>query len=334
MDPAQRNTKFGILALDDCSDVNLQGPLVLGDEVSVHPGCPIDLPEHWNTSLGSLQAESLTGANLTFTVQIDSDTPTILDAETQQVLQQLLALRFGLFLHGIPDYRNNLIALGGIDGDRVTSVRRIERPPLAYRHRFGRRPTITAETLASTNACANQILALHRNRAAFRRVAAGLRALKRGIEELFPEERQHQYVRALDGLTMLPPGQGANLFSQRAQLFATGTNIADVLVQLYRLRSTQEHLNDFHQVLGELTEAEFQHLGSLRCYQAEQAALGAYQRLLTTPGLLARLESETRIRAFWALDDDSRRTIWGPACDLDVARAHHDPTYALLAGNP
>ena len=333
MDPARRNTKFGMLAFDGCSDVNVEGSLMLGNGVSFHPGCPIELPEHWNTWLGSLQSENLTGANLAFTVQIDSETPTTLDAETKQLLEQLLALRFGLFLHGIPEYRNNLIALGGIDDEGRTSVRRIEMPGRAYCHRLGRRPTITAESLASTSVCANQILALHRNQDAFRRVRAGLRACAHGMEEPEPAERLHQYVRALDGLTMLRPGEGANLFSQRAQLFATGANIADILVQLYRLRSTQEHLNDFHQVLGELTEAEFQHLGSLRAYQAEQAALGAYQRLLTTPGLLTHLESETSISEFWALDDESRRNIWGPACDIDEIQDQHDATNAPLAGN-
>ena len=148
-----------------------------------------------------------------------------------ELLEQLLALRFGLFLHGIPEYRNNLIALGGIDNEGGTSVRHIETPGRAYCHRFGRRPTITAESLASRSVCANRILALHGNQGAFRLVRAGFRACTRGMEEPEPAERLHQYVRALDGLTMLRPGEGANLFSQRAQLFAVGTNIADVLVQ-------------------------------------------------------------------------------------------------------
>ena len=333
MDTERRNTKFGILAFDRCSGVDFEGSLVLGDGVSVHPGCPIELPEHWNTWLGSVQSENLTRANLAFTVQIDSETPTTLDAETNQLLEQLLALRFGLFHHGIPEYRNNLIALGGIDNEGGTSVRRIETPGRAYCHRLGRRPTITAESLASTSVCANRILALHGNQGAFRRVRAGFRACTHGMEEPEPAERLHQYVRALDGLTMLRPGEGANLFSQRAQLFAAGTNIADVLVQLYRLRSTQEHLNDFREVLGELTEVEFRHLGSLRAYQAEQAALGAYQRLLTTPGLLVHLESETSIGEFWALDDESRRNIWGPACNMDEIQDQHETRYAPLAGN-
>lgn len=333
MDPARRNTKFGVLAFDSCCGVDLQGTQALGDVVSVHPGCPIELDEHWRTWLGTLQTEKLIGANLVFTVQIDSATPSILDAETKQLHEQLLVLRFSLFLHGIPDYGDNLIALGGIDGEGVASVRRIDRPALAYRHPFGRRPTITERSLASTSECAKQILALHRNDGAFRRVRAGFRACTRAMEEPYLTESLHQYVRALDGLTMLPRGQGATKFSERAQLFATGVNIADVLLQLYQLRNSQEHLNDFHQVLEERTDAEVRHVGSLRAYQAERATLGAYQRLFKTPSLLAHLESDASIGDFWALDDDSRRGIWGVACDLDEVQGQHDETYALLGGN-
>ena len=151
MDPARRNTKFGLLAFDGCAGVDLVGALALGDGVSVHPGCPIELPEHWITWLGSIQAERLTRANLVFTVQIESETPTILDAETDQLATHLQALRFGLFLHGIPEYRANLLALGGVGCESDTRVRHIEIPGLAYRHPFGYPPAITAESLAAGN---------------------------------------------------------------------------------------------------------------------------------------------------------------------------------------
>ena len=335
MDPTRRNTKFGLLAFSGCAGVDLEGPLALGDGVSVHPGCPIELSEHWITWLGSIQAEHLTGANLVFTVQIESEAPTILDAETDQLAKQLQALRFGLLLHGIPEYRANLLAIGGIDCEGDTSVRRIEIPGLVYRHPCGYRPAITTESLASTSVCANQMLALYGSPTS-RRVRAGLRACTRGMEELRQEERLHQYVRAIDGLTQLRPGQGARMFSQRAQLFAAGGNIADILIEMYQLRNAQEHLNDFRngfrQVVDALTEAEFKHRGSLRACQAERAALVVYQRLLTTPGLLARLESENSITEFWTLDCNLRRNLWGAACDMDAVQAQHDATYTPWAG--
>ena len=128
------------------------------------------------------------------------------------------------------------------------------------------------------------------------------------------------------------------MFSQRAQLFATGGNIADILNELYRLRNAQEHLNDFRnaflRVVDALTEAEFRHRGSLRACQAEWLALAIYQRLLTTPDLLARLESENSITEFWELDRNLRQDLWGAACDIDAVQAHHDATYTPRAGQP
>ena len=86
----------------------------------------------------------LVDANLVVCIQIDSATPTVLDGETNQIAERLFALRFGLFLHGIPDYRNNFIVLGGVDANGSASVRRVLRPELAFRHGYGRRPQITA----------------------------------------------------------------------------------------------------------------------------------------------------------------------------------------------
>ena len=103
MDLTRHNTKFGMLAFDDCAEVQLNAALDLGGGITVHPACPIDLPEHWRTWLGTLQTDYLVDANLAVCVQIDSATPTVLDGETKQLEKRLSALRLGFFLHGIPD---------------------------------------------------------------------------------------------------------------------------------------------------------------------------------------------------------------------------------------
>ena len=200
MDLTRHNTKFGILAFDNCAEVPLNAALDLGDGITVHPACPIDLPEHWRTWLGTLQTGYLVDANLAVCVQIDSATPTDLDGETKQLEKRLSALRLGLFLHGIPDYRNDFIVLGGVDADGSASVRRVSRPQLAYRHRCGRRPQITADTLMIAKECANGILGLCEHPSTFRRLRAGFHACTRGMEERSLDDRLHQYVRALDGL--------------------------------------------------------------------------------------------------------------------------------------
>ena len=329
MDLTRHNTKFGMLAFDNCAEVQLNATLDLGDGITAHPACPIDLPEHWRTWLGTRQTGYLVDANLAVCVQIDSATPTVLDGETNQLEKKLSALRLGLFLHGIPDYRNDFIVLGGVDADGSASVRRVSRPQLAYRHRCGRRPQITADTLMIAKECANGILGLCEHPSNFRRLRAGFHACTRGMEERSLDDRLHQYVRALDGLTMLRPGKGKAEFSRQAQLFAAGNTIAEVLDQWYQLRSTHEHLNDPRSVFAAACEGEVERQGSLRAYQAEQAALMVYQRLLSSPAILARFRTDDNIAAFWDLTEVERQTAWGDARDIDAAQAHHDRIYAL-----
>ena len=330
MDLTRHNTKFGMLAFDNCAEVQLNAALDLGDGITVHPACPINLPEHWRTWLGTLQTSSLVDANLLVCIQIDSATPTVLDGETNQIAERLFALRFGLFLHGIPDYRNNFIVLGGVDANGSASVRRVLRPELAFRHEYGRRPQITADTMVTTKECANGIRIFYEQPSNFRRLRAGFHACTRGMEEQHLDDRLHQYVRSLDGLTMLPPGQGKTEFSYRAQLFATGNAIAEVLEQWYQLRSKHEHLNDPRSVFAAACDEEVERQGSLRAYQAEQAALMVYQRLFSSPELLARFRTDHNIAAFWDLPEVERQTAWGDACDIDAAQADLDRIYALM----
>ena len=75
---------------------------------------------------------------------------------------------------------------------------------------------------------------------------------------------------------------------------------------------------------------EVERQGSLRAYQAEQAALMVYQRLFSSPAILARFRTDDNIAAFWDLTEIERQTAWDEACDIDAAQAHHDRIYALL----
>src|ERR1035437_6980723 len=162
-------TKFGILGLDDCQVIDFAGPLRLSDTVTAYTACPLQVPEHWREWLGSLRVGHLENANFLLVVARPSATPDILDQETKEIDQALTALWFGLLLHGVPDYSDGLVALGGVAADGAVSVRQVQRRATAYRHPFGERPVINAEMLASTRIVADTLLDLHGG-AAYRRV--------------------------------------------------------------------------------------------------------------------------------------------------------------------
>jgi hypothetical protein len=103
-----------------------------------------------------------------------------------------------------------------------------------------------------------------------------------------------------------------------------------VLEQLYSIRNVHEHLNDVHHAFEASDEDAFLRPYSLRGYQAEQLALAAYHRLLSSPVLLKRFETEGSIDAFWKLSEDERRSLWGEPFDLDAVQSEHDYRFHLL----
>jgi hypothetical protein len=137
----------------------------------------------------------------------------------------------------------------------------------------------------------------------------------------------------MDGLMKLPQGAGRREFTNRGPTFVTGTGLNGILEQLYLLRNTQEHLNEFRAVIPAPTQREFDRITSLRAYQAEQAALASYRRLFDG-GPLNDFLTEASIDAFWRLDEAERRRRWGAAFDLDAAAVEHERLFALLYDRP
>jgi hypothetical protein len=144
------------------------------------------------------------------------------------------------------------------------------------------------------------------------------------------EERLHLFVRALDGLMAIPRGPGQTVFATRGLTFVDAANVDPLLTQMYVLRNTQEHLNDFRPVVAAPNDDEFRRIVSARAYQAEQAALAVYRRIADAPAVRAHFFSDPSTDAFWALDATTRAGIWGARVDLDAIEADHNYRYALL----
>jgi len=323
------NTKFGVLALDNCLELAITAPLKLSESATIYPYCPVAFPDHWREWLGTLQTAAFEKASLAIVVERPSKTPHDLDHEIHEIDLELRAHFCGILLNGIPDYRDGLVAIGGVNEKAELAITQVRRLHTAYRHEFGKRLTIDGEVVQISSAIGAVVLDLHSNKQ-YRRVRAGFKALVRAIEEFLPEERLHQYVRSVDGLTMLPKGKGEEQFIVRAQTFATGDKLPMVLQELYRLRNAQEHLNEIRAVIVANSDQEAWRLISLRGYQAEQLALAAYRRLLTTPELLARFESDESTAAFWNLSVGERCIVWGEPFDLDQAEKDHEKRFNLL----
>jgi hypothetical protein len=112
----QPNTKFGLLALHQCSG-RIAVPLDLGDGLSAHPTCPLDLPEHWQRWLGEIPTKTIVEAKLLIGFVRPSPTPTILDAEIDSLDQQLSGMWRSVLLQGIPSYQGGVMVFAGVNRD-------------------------------------------------------------------------------------------------------------------------------------------------------------------------------------------------------------------------
>ena len=201
---------------------------------------------------------------------------------------------------------------------------------LSYRHPCGVTLDIDEPVLHRSVTYSQALQDIFAARGDYRRLRAGYLALAAGIEQTWQEERLHQFVRAIDGLTALQHGQGRGVFAERGLTFVDGANVNADLVQMYQLRNTQEHLNNFRVVVAAPNEDEFKRRVSARAYQAEQVALAVYRRIAEQPAVQACFVSDPSTDTFWALDPPTRAGIWGARADLDAIEADHDYRYGLL----
>lgn len=331
MDTTQRGTKFGLLCLTEAS-AGITGDIDLAatpGEVVAHSTCPIALPGQWERWLGELKTADITGANLSVAIQIASPTPDILDAEMRTLEQRAERLWHGLRLNGIPGYKAAHILIGGITNAGDLRLRNVAKLGLSYKHRFGIPLTIDEAVLRRAVPYGDALQSIFTMNPDFRRLRAGYLALASGIEEPQPEERLHQFVRALDGLMALGPRQGQTVFAERGQTFVDSADVENDLRQMYVLRNTQEHLNDFRAAVAAPNEQEFLRRFSMRGYQAQHTALAVYRRLAEQAALRGRFVSDQSTVTFWALPDGTRGQIWGTKVDLDAVQAEHDARFTL-----
>jgi hypothetical protein len=111
--------------------------------------------------------------------------------------------------------------------------------------------------------------------------------------------RLHASVRALDGLMKLEQGAGERQFAERVALMADSTRLHETALEIYRLRSHQEHLSDWPSDLGYVKPEDRPRFVSQRSFQAEVLAGAAYRAVLVDP-MLRHNFRDSSLNAFWS----------------------------------
>jgi hypothetical protein len=128
----------------------------------------------------------------------------------------------------------------------------------------------------------------------------------------------HQFVRATEALIKPRIGETKRNFMHRGQLFLGASEQSrELLGELFDLRSTAEHMNDFQSVLDHIPPAERERFGWLRAYQAELLAGRLYIRVFSDRELIETFLNDDSMDEFWSLTEAQQRARFGLPFDVE-----------------
>jgi hypothetical protein len=168
-----------------------------------------------------------------------------------------------------------------------------------YRPAKFKRAEIGEDTLRSAAEAAAGLQTIYENKQDYRRLKRGFEAWIKGVREEVGIYRLHQFVRAVEAVVKPSTDQAREQFIERCKLFAVGS--AQVLAELYDLRTCVEHMNDWRAVLKlDSSQSDQDTVGWKRAYQAELLAGHVYLRILKEDNLRSNFINDDSIDQFWA----------------------------------
>ena len=311
--------KFALIALE--------GPLVrdaLSYELQVAPGVwvfpesPLDIDEWWGEGVGSFDLRHYKDSHLYLLTTAHSATPGVFDAENQALIRHLHGFLQGLLTCEAVRYSWARMISGAREGERAPNPRQYSFLPACYPQSNTRHLELDDPLAVVAHNVGQAILAIYHQvphlLAPTPRLQAGTR-LRRGFNALLDGLRQrdgaprlHAFVRALEGLVHPRRGNSERQWVHRCQTLA-GHHSADVLSEMYQLRSAEEHLNDFRDVLENPA-------ATLRVFQAEVLACSAFRRIFENPTLRTHFRNDNSIAAFWRSRTPGPQRLWGQPTDI------------------
>jgi hypothetical protein len=264
--------------------------------------------KHWGEWIGSIEWKQLVGADALVITRIPSDTPELMDGETQQLQARAVTSWFSsLLADPHPFTRGKAWILSGpcaglTPGGRLLDVRSLAREELVspffselneYWDSLGNDVMLRSdESNAAWARRFVEIDAVLQQRLDTKLPAilhVALRSFRSAVARREMEFRIPELVRAAEGVIALPKGAGRELFRDRAQQLApdlktdpfVGGELGTLLLELYDLRSACVH--------GKVPFLNLQKLGDAGALRA--AKLSFVSEKLARAALLVALRS-------------------------------------------
>lgn len=309
--------KYGMLVLP--SREGLAARVRMNDATELVPAkldTLIDAAEtkHWREWIGSIEWKQLIGADALVITRISSETPEVMDGETQKLQAHAVTSWFPYLLaepHPFTRGKGWILSgacAGGTPGGRLLGVKTLAREELASpfyselnEYCDSRGNEVMLRSDESNVAWAKRFVEI--DAALQERLDAklpailhvALRSYRSAMARRELEFRMPELVRAAEGVIALPKGTGRELFRDRAWQLApelqtdafVGAELGDLLLELYDLRSACVH--------GKVPFLNLQKTGEAGALRAGKLSFVAEK--LARAALLAALRSD-RLEVF------------------------------------
>ena len=317
--------KYAVIALS----VKLDDPVPLQEMTPHHwafADARFDMPAHWREWLGTIRTKEVEGSNLFLLSKMRSQAPEVADAETAELKRHAGHFYAGLLLASPFAPANKPVMLAGYNQNGEIHVRSQDDYEPAIASMVRHYPSVTLAELQLAAKIASQIAAIESaplNGGHWRlfrvfHLYLEARAIRDNLDRL------HQYCRCIDGLIVSKQGEAKKQFKSRTELFV-GPRHHDMMGETYDVRNDVEHLheNKHLEVFDRTARLELVKKLEMMEYIARSALL----RIVLEPKLWPHFANTTALQAFWALDDQNRRALWGAAINPTDALTEFDPRY-------
>lgn len=317
--------KYGAVALQVFPiEDDIPNEIEIGPGVWVTRMLPFGLPDHWKEWIGSLQADALKKCKLFIVCTGASRAPEILDSDNKALRDRAQGIFWGLVFSGHLASQGDPVMLTGASQDDGVDVRSLGRmrPPI-YTPGAVQQPVDLARVRRAV-ALEAALSALFAD-AQQARIRRAVHAFYRGVAELDPREKLHQFLRVVEAFVNPETGKTLRRLRSRTELFL-GPGHHPMVTAWFDARSAIEHLNEVDDVYnGTLRDrriALFQN-----AVEVEGLARYCLARFLERDVLWKWYADDQKIEDSWALDADERQKVWGDRLNVPQLQAHFVAKY-------
>ncbi|KAA3616454.1 MAG: hypothetical protein DWQ05_12030 [Calditrichaeota bacterium] len=311
----KENQKFVCIAIDGIDGSAITLPLKM-DLFWVMNEPSFVIKDIWKEWLGSLRIEEILNCGVFILIAQDSTNPGILDDESAELLDNAL-----MFYTAIPFTGNyhmsNSCAITGENAANSTVIRQISNPNKYFSNENVSSSVFGKTKLMEALSISKALKAINEN-SECSRLLRGVNAFLKGLSEVQPAYRIHQFVRALEALLKPPIGQTRNKFIHRCKTFLKcSPDPSNTLGEVYDLRSKIEHMHDWSEAFPDISIKNIEQRAMLRTRQIEHLTRNTYRRILTDSILRENFQN-SNIDNFWSQSDSKKMECWGDGIEINA----------------